>query len=268
MLSDFDNTDSGQCSRLNFLGVSRMKKYGFTGEVRDGLKRIVCLTAFSNIAVGEVGGWIASEKNLSQCGDSWVFDNARVFENARVFDNAQVYGNACVFENAEVYGNARVFDNAQVYGNACVFENAQVYGNAWLHGNAKVSDYAQLYGDVRIYDDCCISGNALIFGDVYIFGDARIFGSAYIGSFAQVFCIQYIGSRNSTTTFFSSKSGQIFVSCGCFSGNIDEFAERVVKTHGSNMHAQMYGLSIEMAKLKIRTCKYEELIDSGTGCAL
>jgi len=47
------------------------------------LFRIKALISFSGIEKGEVGGYIASEKNLSQSGNAWVYDNADyiVFKN-------------------------------------------------------------------------------------------------------------------------------------------------------------------------------------------
>lgn len=42
------------------------------------LHRIVCVTAFASVAVGDVGGWVESERNLSQNGDACVYDDAEV----------------------------------------------------------------------------------------------------------------------------------------------------------------------------------------------
>ena len=64
------------------------------------LFRIKALISFSGIEKGEIGGYIASEKNLSQYGDAWVYGNARVYGNAWVYGDVRVYG------DAEVYGNA------------------------------------------------------------------------------------------------------------------------------------------------------------------
>ena len=62
------------------------KKYEFTGKEKNAygkvLKQIVCVAAFGSVSVGEVGGWIESEDNLSQYGNAWVFENAQVFGNA------------------------------------------------------------------------------------------------------------------------------------------------------------------------------------------
>nr|DAI16965.1 MAG TPA: Putative transferase, nesg, ydcK, Structural Genomics.38A [Caudoviricetes sp.] len=65
------------------------------------LFRIKALISFSGIGKGEVGGYIASEKNLSQYGNAWVSGDARVYGNARVYGDAEVYGNAWVSGDAD-----------------------------------------------------------------------------------------------------------------------------------------------------------------------
>ena len=73
-------------------------KYKLTEETKvyfgRTLHRIVCVTAFANVAAGELGGWIENEKNLDQFGNAWVCGNAWVYGNAWVCGNAEVYGNA------------------------------------------------------------------------------------------------------------------------------------------------------------------------------
>ena len=77
-------------------------KYKLTEETKivygRTLHRIVCVKAFALVSVGDVGGWIESENNLSQDGDAWVYGNAKVYGDAKV------YGNAWVCGDAEVYG--------------------------------------------------------------------------------------------------------------------------------------------------------------------
>ena len=55
-----------------------MKKYELTRETKviDGveLHRIKALNSFGSVEKGDLGGWIESEKNLSQDGDAWVGD--------------------------------------------------------------------------------------------------------------------------------------------------------------------------------------------------
>ncbi|WIM84919.1 hypothetical protein QP020_02495 [Gallibacterium anatis] len=42
------------------------------------------------VKAGDLGGWIENESNLSQNGNAWVFDDARVSGDAEVFDDARV----------------------------------------------------------------------------------------------------------------------------------------------------------------------------------
>ena len=102
------------------------------------LYRVEALKDFGNVKKGELGGYIAKEYNLSQCGNCWVYDNASVYEDAQVYGIAEVYGNAQVYGNAEVCGNAKVYGNAEVCGWAEVYGIAEVCGDAVI---AKEQDY-------------------------------------------------------------------------------------------------------------------------------
>ena len=172
-----------------------MKKYELTSETKivfgHILYRIKALSSFGCVSAGDLGGFLESEKNLSQNGNAWVSGNA------------------------EVDGNA------------------EVSGNAWVSGNAEVSGDARVYGNARVY------------------GDASVYGNAEVSEIGAIFWIGAIGSRNDTATFFRCRDGSIKVVCGCFFGNLDEFAKKVRKTHGDNDHAKVYMLAIEMAKIRI-----------------
>lgn len=52
------------------------------------LYRIKALKDFGDVKAGEIGGYIESENNLSHNGECWVYDDAKVFENAEVYGNA------------------------------------------------------------------------------------------------------------------------------------------------------------------------------------
>ena len=72
------------------------KKYEFTGETKKHfgrtLHQIKSLVAIASIGVsiGDLGGWIESERNLTHSGNAWVYGNARVSGNARVYGDAEV----------------------------------------------------------------------------------------------------------------------------------------------------------------------------------
>ena len=66
------------------------------------LYRIQAVKDFGEVKKGDLGGWIESEKNLSQDDDSWVGGETMVFDNAIVTDFGFV--NGC----AEICGDAIV----------------------------------------------------------------------------------------------------------------------------------------------------------------
>ena len=119
------------------------------------LYRIEALKDFGRVKKGNLGGYIQSESNLSQNGNAWVFDDAKVYDNAWVFDDAKV------FDNAKVCGKAKVFDNARVFDAAVVCGNAKVYGSARVTDNAKVSDDARVavFYDWSDYNDMATQWN-------------------------------------------------------------------------------------------------------------
>ena len=107
------------------------KKFELTSEFVTNifgtkLFRIKALIAFGYVEVGELGGYIEKEENLSQDGDAWVCGNAKVYGNAEVYGNAKVYGNAEVCGNAKVYGNA---DYATIHGFGSGYRTSTFFRN-------------------------------------------------------------------------------------------------------------------------------------------
>lgn len=77
------------------------KKYELVKEdsiVVDGFKlyRIKALKDFFVIKAGDLGGYVESEDNLSQEGNCWIYDDAKVYGGSKVFGNARVAHNATV----------------------------------------------------------------------------------------------------------------------------------------------------------------------------
>ena len=101
-------------------------------------------TSGRQVHAGDLGGFIESEKNLSQQGNCWVFDNAIVFADGYVYENAEIRDNAKII-GGEVYGNAQVYENAQVCGR--VFGKAKVHGNADVLNTGKVCGFSEVCGD-------------------------------------------------------------------------------------------------------------------------
>ena len=75
-----------RCSQIRFLKERDIKKkYELTKETITTLggrklHRIRALKNFADVKVGDLGGFVEKEKNLSQQGDCWVYDDAKVYE--------------------------------------------------------------------------------------------------------------------------------------------------------------------------------------------
>ena len=198
-----------------------MKKYELTDETKViddvTLRRIRAVRDIPEHAIksGDLGGWLETAENLSHDGAAWVMDSAYVMGKARVTDSARVMGKALVTDFARVMGKARVTGKARVMGKALVTDFARVMGKA------RVADSARVMGKARVMD-----------------------ASDYI-------TIGAIGSRDDTTTFYRGTDGGIYVSCGCFSGSIDDFAAKVKAVHAGTKHEKTYLLAIELAKVQM-----------------
>lgn len=75
-----------------------MKNFEFTEEIKTisllfrtaTLHRIRAVEEFGLVKVGDLGGWIEKEENLSHEGKAWVRGNAVVCDNAEVFSTKHV----------------------------------------------------------------------------------------------------------------------------------------------------------------------------------
>ena len=95
---------------------------------RKNYYRLMAIKDFSDVSKGDRGGYVISYHNLSQKGECWVYDEARICDNARVYGKAKIHREALVSGKAKVFGNAIVTDNAYVCGDAVVFGNSYIGG--------------------------------------------------------------------------------------------------------------------------------------------
>lgn len=215
------------------------KKYKLTEETINvngkTLYRIEALKDFGYIKKGDKGGFVEKEENLSQSGDCWVYDNAKVYNNAKVFGNAVVSGNARVYGNAKVYDDAVVYGNAWVFGNARVYCDAKVYGDAMVCGNADVYGIARIYGYAQVCDNTEVCNNAEVYGYAQVSGNAEICGDAEITSKSD-----YIVFKNwwSSGRFFTWTRSNNMWKVGCFYGTGKELIEKAYKD--SEMSGEEY----------------------------
>lgn len=89
------------------------KKYELTEETMcfDGatLHRIKALKDFGDAVAGELGGWVESEKNLSQSGDCWINMEAKAYGYTEIRDNAVLTCGAIACENSTIGNDTMKF---------------------------------------------------------------------------------------------------------------------------------------------------------------
>lgn len=87
--------------------------------------------------------------------------------------------------------------------------------------------------------------SAWVSGEAWVSGQARVFDQAHY------LCVGPVGSRNGFTTFFRTENLEIYVSCGCFLGDINAFRGKVKETHGDSKHAKVHLMLADLAEAQI-----------------
>ncbi len=136
-------------------------------------------------------------------------------------------------------GECWVYHNGKVSGNGVVCDNGVVFG----HG--MVRDHG------RVCDNGVVAGYGWVSGHGVVYGYGRLSGHGSVHDKNDIITICPIGSRKNTTTFFKTQEGDIGVACGCFSGTLDEFKDRVRQKHNNNRYAKEYMKAIELAEIHI-----------------
>ena len=132
-------------------------------RTRRPLYRIKALRDFDDVHMGDIGGFVESEDNLSHYGNCWIYNDGKVYDHAIVMDNAKVYG------KSEVSGRAHVNGNAKLLGTADVNCDAFVGGHAIIKGNSAITGHA-------VVEDDAIVNRAVIRDNVHICKNAKVSG--------------------------------------------------------------------------------------------
>lgn len=216
-----------------------MKKYGFTNETitcnGHKLHRIVALRNFAEIDIGELGGFIEGESNLSQDDDfSWIDINAKVYGDALVTDDARVYDYAEVYDNATICHRAQVAGCAKVFGSSFIWGDCLVDGRAHISGNARISGAALIMGSANISGETSISGDAAIGDNSVIKANTKITMGTYVDACIETpemyvsispFCAEQIPYA----VFYKTTNKGICVSTPNFLGCVKDFVTFIKK---------------------------------------
>lgn len=197
-----------------------------------------------DVTIGTKGGYVECERNLSQTGGCWIYDDAKVYDMARIFDDAIVYNNARVYDYAVCDGISQVFEDSTVSGYAQIRNDARVSGRAIVCGYAIIEGHARVYGDVtiaggnitdisQIYGEAMIKNgyickDANVFGSVIIDGDVSIGENGFVSKQNDFISISGIGIGCETLTAYRTKDNRTdIVYSGGFIGNIGEFTKYI-----------------------------------------
>lgn len=135
--------------------LSEDTKKIIVGDDKITLHRIIATSNFADVTIGDKGGWVASERNLSQAGLSWIYDDSTVFSDA------VVSGDAVVQLDSVISGQASITDRTII------------------SRNSKVSGSVAISGDSYLTDDAVVTGS-LVIKNSLIMGPREISGSGYI----------------------------------------------------------------------------------------
>ena len=79
-------------------------KINWFGHTLYRIRACVSFTTISGdeIKVGDLGGWVEKESNLSHEGKSWICGNAKIWGNAEIWGDAKICGDAEIFSTNHV----------------------------------------------------------------------------------------------------------------------------------------------------------------------
>ena len=130
------------------------------------------------------------------------------------------------------------------------------------------------YSNIKEFGVRCSFGEWCSFGERCSFGKCCSFGerckfhegcSIESNVFKLFLKFEGFGRERRCTYFYLLEDDSIFVRCGCFSGNADEFEKKIKETHGNNFYAQGYLKVLELAKWQFEASKNNKLGDENNG---
>ena len=137
------------------------KKYELTQNTftiaMEDLYQIKALQDFGDVKAGDLGGYIKSEKNLSQKGDCWVYPGSFAYEDATITGSSKILNGAHICGNAEI-DDSIIKDVGTLVCDYSKVIRSTVKGGAWIHHDVKVCDSiisndnndTELSGDITV----------------------------------------------------------------------------------------------------------------------
>lgn len=148
------------------------EKYGYT-PTRFRIRALRDIPEHGVLA-GDLGGFVQSERNLSQTGAAWIADLASATDRSHVGGDSLLSGNAKMTGDSRADGRSRISDHANLSGCAVVTDNAVVA--RFNH----VGDFAVIRGDTKVLSGTShIGGNAILEGAIVVRQSLTILDGTY-----------------------------------------------------------------------------------------
>ena len=154
------------------------------------------------------------------------------------YSQVKSFGEWCIFGEGCSFGERCRFGEWCRFGEGCSFGERCSFGE-WC-----------IFGEGCSFGERCSFGEQCIFGEGCSFGEGCRFGERceieQSREFKNFLKFEGFGSTKRCTYFWLLSDNSIYVRCGCFAGDIDEFRQKVIKTHGDSKIAKGY---LEIARL-------------------
>ena len=213
------------------------KKYKLTDETIEfnGVKlyRIEALKDFSLVKKGDKGGFVQSERNLSQFENCWIYDDSKAFGNSLVRSDAVLRCNSIICDNAIAEGYSRIYKNSIVCQYAFISNYAKISHNSFVYGNTFVCENSRVT-------------------------KSRVTGYATVGGYANIFNAlierdsDYMVFKNwwSSLRHFTWTRSNNMWKVGCFYGTGEELIEKAYKD--SELSGREYKRVVEYVESILR----------------
>ena len=199
------------------------------------------------------------------------FDNFPIINNCKQCSSGD-YTKIKKFEDDCIFGESSKFGEYCEFGRRCHFRDQCEFGNGCKFGGycdfgrkCRFGEYCEFCNDCSFSEDCtfgltcsfgiwclfntCQIGQDSSFGECCIFEGKCIFENGHVSKNKYPLLIfSGFGTVRRTTYFFNCTDG-IWVRCGCFFGDIEQFRERVKQTRKGRLGKE-YLMIADLVEMK------------------
>lgn len=184
---------------------------------------------FDNFEVDEFGYKICPSGDYTEIKEFSVKCRFRV---GSIFGEWSNFVKECKFERRCNFGKSCSFEESCDFGKFCSFG-----GCCYFAEPCEFSDCCS-FGEICTFNKSCSFGELCSFGDKCEF---KKFCVVEYGIRSKSFLkFEGFGSKKRCTYFWLSTNNKVYVRCGCFFGDINEFRKKVEDVYGDNKYAQGY----------------------------